>query len=1403
MRNCISDQPNRVSQGNKRKNSTRLTDLTGIGTRKGLYHNRFIILVLACFAASACSGFAQSTSLKFSNLNTTDGLSQSSVNWIHQDNQGYMWFATGDGLNKYDGYEFVIYKYNGKDSCSISDNIIETIFEDSQGNLWVGTRGGGLNHYNRDHNNFTRYQYDPMDDNTISCNEIFSMIEDEKGNLWISTSSGLNYFDRSKNTFERFTHNPGNINSISNNYILQIFRDTAGRIWLGCRGALNLFDPINRSFKHFLPDQYLESTAISGITEDKKGNLWVAYDGGGLFYFDVDKEQFTQVGHTSINNSISNNGITYISLIKENLWIGTHQGGLDILNLKTGTFHNYKHDPRNDYSIGSNTVHSIFEDRQGNVWIGTWSTGLNIVFNDKKFVHYKCNGIGTNTLSNSIVKSIMEGDDGKFWIGTEGGGLNYFDRNKNTFINYKNHPSWESTDFILGMAKTRNGNLWIGTYRGGLNYYDKKNKSFTNYRHDKTDPGSISSDNVSVMLEDYGQNLWIGTWGEGLNLLEKGTDRFVHFMHDPENPMSLAHNTVNALFEDSKRNLWVGTDVGLNLLNKDRVTFRLFRKNENDQFSLSSNNIQVFYEDAAGRLWIGTSGGLNLYHPDKECFTSYTEKDGLPSNFIVSILEDDHGNLWIGTNKGISKFNPRARSFRNYTVGDGLQGNEFKRQAAFKSKSGEMYFGGVNGFNIFYPDSIKDNNYMPPVVISDFLIFNKSIGINTPNSPLQKDISVTKEIVIPYHQTVLSFEFAALNYLLPEQNRYAYKLEGFDRHWNYVGNTRTATYTNLDPGEYLLKIKASNNDGVWNEESTNLSIIITPPFWKTVQAFILYGVILSLLIYGALKYYAERLKLKNSVIFEKKQRLLEHELNEERLRFFTSFSHELKTPLTLILAPVEDLLNNIDEHKNILNLIYKNANYLLQIINKLLDFRKTEVNLNELNIAEYKLHPILEKWVNDYQNLAEKRNIALVYHASNPHLVAQIDLEKLHIMVNNLLSNAFKFTPVKGTITVSLDYDNTHVLIQVTDTGLGIHPNALPQIFKWYHTSDNSKNVGTGIGLALTKSLAELHQGDVLVESIFNQGSTFTIILPRDQNLASGPQRPSIANISSHAFGFVSPMVSDLDYMSEREAPAEDIFDSNSDETKELLLLVDDNPGIIEYLSGLFKNDYNIISAFDGEQGLKKAFKHIPDLIISDVSMPKKSGIDFCRNLKHNIATSHIPVILLTVNSAIEFVKDGYSEGADLYVTKPFNGQLLLTQVKSLLEKRQRLRDYFNGNTGRRDHKNAVSAQLDPEHEFLKKLESTILSHIESNETDVESIAQALGLSRTSLFRKVKAITGNNINAFIRSVKIKKAADLISDSDYNISQAAYAVGFSSVKYFRKHFKWQYGKLPSELNTKKN
>ncbi|MFT2008191.1 two-component regulator propeller domain-containing protein [Pontibacter sp. 13R65] len=1375
------------------------------GRRNSILFINLFILIAAFIMGSASSIFAQPTSFKFNHLTTIDGLSQSSVNWIHQDKQGYMWFATSDGLNKFDGYEFTIYKYNSKDSTSISDNLIETIYEDSQGNLWIGTRGGGLNLFNRDHDNFTRYLHDPKNNNSISCNEVFSILEDEKENLWISTSSGLNYFNRSKNVFKRFAHDPGNSNSLSNNYVLQLFRGSDGRIWLGCRGALNLFDSKRKSFKHFLPDEYVEGSTISGIAEDEKGNLWVAYDGSGLFYFDVDNEQFTRVGHTRIKNTISHNGITSIAQINGNLWIGTHQGGLNILNLKTRTFNNYKNQPNNTNSISSNTIHSIFEDRQGNVWIGTWSTGLNVLFNEKKFLHYKCTSSGGNTLNNSIVKSIMEDEEGKFWIGTEGGGLNYFDRDKNSFINYMSHPSWESTDYILGMFKTKNGNLWIGSYRGGLNYYNKKNKSFTNFRSDKNNPESLSNDDVSVMLEDYEQNLWVGTWGGGLNLLNKGTDRFIHFKHKPNKPASLSRNLVNALFEDSKRNLWVGTDAGLNLLNKDRKTFKVFLNNEQDPLSLSNNSILVFHEDKKGRLWIGTGGGLNLYHPEKEKFTSYTEKDGLPNNVIVSILEDDHGNLWLGTNKGISKFDPKERSFRNYTVGDGLQGNEFKRQAAFKSKSGEMYFGGVNGFNIFHPDSIKDNNYSPPVVFTDFQIFNKSIHPNAPDSPLQEHISVTKEIVLPYHLSVISFEYAALNYLLPEQNQYAYMLEGFDKEWNYVGNARTATYTNLDPGKYLLKIKASNNDGVWNEEGTTLSIIITPPFWKTTQAYILYGVLLSLLMYGALKYYSERIKLQNSLLFEKKQRQLEHDLNEERLRFFTGFSHELKTPLTLILAPVEDLINKNGKDKHSLNLIHKNARYLLQIINKLLEFRKTEVDLNELKIAAYKLNSILETWINNYQHLAQKRKVDLIYHATKQDIIAYIDLEKLQIMVNNLLSNAFKFTPVQGRIEVILNQDKSNILIQVKDTGIGIHPDAVPRIFNWYYSEGGSKNVGTGIGLALTKRLAELHQGDVLVESTLNQGTTFTITIPHDQKLSPNPQKHTVPNVSDYFFDVEVPNLPDFEYLIEKEECEEKIIHTNSETTKEVLLLVDDNPGIIQYLTGLLKDDYNILNAFDGQQGLEKAFKYIPDLIISDISMPKKSGIEFCQSLKHHVATSHIPVILLTVNNTFEYIKNGFTEGADLYVTKPFNGQLLLTQVKSLLEKRKQLKDYFNSNTSEAedDNEEENTTLFHLEKKFLDELESTILSHIESEETDVESIAQALGMSRTSLFRKIKAITGQNINEFIRAVKIKKASELISESGYNISQAAYAVGFSSIKHFRKHFKDQYGKLPSELNTKKS
>jgi len=840
--------------------------------------------------------YTQMNDMEFERISIEQGLSEATIWAIMQDSKGFMWFGTADGLNKYDGYSFTVYNHDPRDSTSISNNTIIAIYEDKSGTLWIGTRGGGLNRFDRETEKFTHYRLDPSDTNSLSDNHILSIHEDKAGALWIGTEyGGFNKFDSETERFEHYKHDPANPNSLSSDHIVRICEDKTGMLWIGTNNGLNKFDKEHEFFTHYQHDpavaNSLSHNQINAIYEDKSGILWIGTDNGlnklvpsEFEGYDKTGVKFVHYNHDPVNpNSLSENMIRSIYEDKAgNLWIGTAKGGLNKLilspdssgegsNKEEVTFVHYKHNPHNPNSLSSNNVRSIFEDKSGVLWIGTDGEGLNkYVSLKKKFVHYKNDPYDPNSLSENYVYAICQDMDGMFWIGTIGGGLNKFDRETEMFTHYINDPSDPtslSNNSVLSICESRHEgrkSLWIGT-SDGLNKFDKEKRLFVPYKHDPTNLNSLNDNRITSMIEDKSGNLWIGTYG-GLDKLvpsevEGLKDQFVHYKHDPTNPNSLSEGRVRSIFEDKSGMIWIGTEGGgLNRFNPSDKQFVHYKHDPANPNSLSNNYIFSIYEhssDSGSILWIGTNGGgLNKlvlstdsirkgFDSEKAKVIWFTVKEGLPSNVVYGILGDDHGNLWLSTNKGLSKFNPQTEIFiRNYDINDGLQCNEFNKGAYYKSSSGEMFFGGINGFNAFYPDSIKDNPYIPPVVITKFKKFNKIV---------RYDIAGTEEIELSYRDNYLSFDFVALDYTNPQQNQYRYRMEGFDKDWIDAGTRRFATYTNLDPGEYVFKVIGASRDGIWNEQGVSIKIVIKPPIWKTWWFIILSAVSIIALGYTLIR----------------------------------------------------------------------------------------------------------------------------------------------------------------------------------------------------------------------------------------------------------------------------------------------------------------------------------------------------------------------------------------------------------------------------------------------------------------------------------------------------------------------------------------------------------------------
>lgn len=848
------------------------------------------------FAQNSVPSTSTGPIIKFESISLEQGLSQSTVRCILQDSKGFLWFGTADGLNRYDGYKFKVYKTDSHDPNGLSSSVIRTIYEDRSGMLWIGTEGGGLNEFDPATERFVRYQYDRNDPNSLSNNYVWSVCEDRTGKLWIGTDGGgLNEFDRERARFTRYQHDPQTPNSLSHNSILSVYEDRTGRLWIGTRGGgLNQFDRAEGRFVRyqFDPDNpnSLSNDQVWSICEGQSGALWVGTFGGGLNKLvpsDVDGSQisFIRYRHDRNNpNSLSHDRVVSIYQDRSGvLWIGTDGGGLNRLALpassssrsgndgSTPVFQHYRNDPNDPNSLSNNHVWSLSADRTGVLWIGTEFGGVNKLDPYKeKFNHYTSDPHNPNSLNDKSVWSLGEDRAGNLWIGTRAGGLNKFDRKKQRFTHYQNDPDNSNSlsyNHVRAIYEDRSGLLWLGTDGGGLNSFDPKQEKFTRYLNDPNDPNSLSGNRVYSIIEDHSSVLWIGTRTGGLNRFDSDRSRFIHYQNDPNDSTSLSDNFVYEIYEDRSEVLWVGTfSGGLNRLvpgghEGALAAFASYQTDPHDPNSLSNNCVLAIYEDRAGELWIATAGGgVNKFNRQTETFTRYTEENGLANDFVYGILEDEQGNLWLSTNKGLSRFNPQTETFQNYDVRDGVQSNEFNGGAYHKgpaSRGGEMFFGGINGFNAFFPESIKDNPHVPPIFVTDFQIFNRSVGIGG-DSPLRKHIAEPTEIVLSYKQNVFSFEFVALNYTIPEKNQYKYKLEGFDVDWVATGAAnRTASYMNLSPGKYLFSVKGSNNDGVWNEEGATIKVTITPPFWETWW----FRTMMALLVFG-LTYAGYRRRLK-------------------------------------------------------------------------------------------------------------------------------------------------------------------------------------------------------------------------------------------------------------------------------------------------------------------------------------------------------------------------------------------------------------------------------------------------------------------------------------------------------------------------------------------------------------
>lgn len=1321
--------------------------------------NRILLLFILSISSLFVSAKPIESS-RFDNYTQENGLSNNMVQCIFQDKEGWMWFGTSQGLNRYDGYSFKTYRSTAEDSINntMTGTLVRCVYQDSNGNYWVGTENGGLNLFNPKSEKFSLIKL-----HNNECYSANSICEDNQHKIWVGTEKGIAYITDNKE-LQICDVRSEKYGSLTN--IKAISADNNNNLWIGSsKQGLFKFNTQNQQIENIdLPNNNkLQKDEVQTIYLSKDGTIWIGTYYSGVYYVKKGTNRVEQLADYPYSERKST-----VRAIAEDpsglMWFGT-RGGLISYDRDENLYNIFKSDIGNDISLIQNSVLSLFIDTKGDLWAGTRG-GISYRNHEKQIFKLIQEGKNDNRyLNDEEIYGFTEDNHGNIWIGTESGGIDILNKNTKQF-SYLTHKDGLSTDCIKCFLN--NGNeIWVGTYMGGINIVDANTHQVKKvYNHNPMNPNSLISNDVWWIMKDHKGQIWIGT-AKGLDRYDNGN--FVHYpqlVHDEE---------VVCVMEDSDHDLWIATFS--EVIVYDAKSDNIIRHHE---------RCRIILEDKEHRYWLGTyTKGLALYDK-KNGVKGYFKEPDMSNNCIQTITEDGDF-LWVSTTNGLTRFEKNTHKCKLYDKADGLQDVQFHYNASYKSADGKIWLGGIHGVNIFDPKTVCDNKFVAPIEFNELRIFNKVIGIG---KELKEDISAASRIDLDYTQDMFSIGFCALSFSKSQKNQFMYKMEGFDKEWINAGTNNHATYTNLNPGTYTFMVKGANCDGIWNENIKSIEIYIKPPFYKTWWFMLLVALLISGTIYAFLKGYLHRQKLKSELSLEKTRAEKIKEVEEMKIQFFTNISHELRTPLTLIIGPLQQILKNkgIDSETNDnARMAEKNANQLLQLVNQLLDFRRLESGKETLNYSNGDVVSFIGNEVRSFKHLAENKNITLKFECGEEGIETKLDDDKLRKICNNLLSNAVKYTPEGGLITVSLkalpNYSykssttkNSYQL-SVSDNGKGIKKENLEKIFELYSqnsAADSSK--GTGIGLALVRNYVNLMNGEINVDSEEGKGSTFTITLPIEEVTADAA---TISVLGEEG--------------AEIAAPAEK--DGVTEENKRILLVAEDNSDLRHFIVNYFKKTYKVIEAEDGVIAKQLATENVPDLIITDLIMPNMTGDVLCKELKEDERTSHIPIIMLTAINAHDTEIEVLKSGANDYITKPFNVEILEQKLQNQINRQESLKKKlkFENLTKPTD------VELEnPDDRFMHKVMEVIEKNMSDADFDVEQLASGVGVSRMQLYRKMAAITNMTAKEFIRSIRIKRAYQLIEQDKLTISEVAYEVGFKDIAYFRKCFKAQIGKNPSEI-----